>query len=213
MMALASARPRCLSFSGPSTSGEESYDGWEDEDEEEIESFSPQVLQLDGQVTRRKFRGVRSFARRTFTPSPPIDGGKSDGLAAEDDDLELPADLEIQSPSPQPTKSKGKDNKISNKSLHDKMMALMTLQSASGHFVEDKMIGDIVGKPLEDLKAEVPDSKPETMKSWLTAVVIAFLEVKCQKEKDLWGMSVEKAKTIVIDQTFVELAKAMIAQI
>ena len=213
MMALASARPRCLSFSGPSTSGEESYDGWEDEDEEEIESFSPQVLQLDGQVTRRKFRGVRSFARRTFTPSPPIDGGKSDGLAAEDDDLELPADLEIQSPSPQPTKSKGKDNKISNKSLHDKMMALMTLQSASGHFVEDKMIGDIVGKPLEDLKAEIPDPKPETMKSWLTAVVIAFLELKCQEEKDLWGMSVEKAKTVVIDQTFVELAKEIIAQI
>ena len=213
MMALASARPRCLSFSGPSTSGEESYDGWEDEDEEEIESFSPQVLQLDGQVTRRKFRGVRSFARRTFTPSPPIDGGKSDGLAAEDDDLELPADLEIQSSSPQPTKSKGKDNKMSNKSLHDKMMALMTLQSASGHFVEDKMIGDIVGKPLEDLKAEVPDSKPETMKSWLTAVVIAFLELKCQEEKDLWGMSVEKAKKVVIDQTFVELAKKMIAQI
>ena len=66
------------------------------------------------------------------------------------------------------------------------MMALMTLQSASGHFTEHKMIGDIVGKPLKDLKAEVPDSKPETMKSWLTAVVIAFLELKCQEEKDLW---------------------------
>merc|ERR1712213_52242 len=39
---------------------------------------------------------------------------------------------EIESPSPQPAKSKGEDNKISNKSLHDKMMALMTLQSASG---------------------------------------------------------------------------------
>ena len=120
---------------------------------------------------------------------------------------------EIESPSPQPAKSEGNDNKISNKTLHDKMMALMTLQSASGHFAENKMIGDMVGKPLEDLKAEVPDSKPETMKSWLTAVVIAFLEVKCQKEKDLWGMSVEKAKTVVIDQTFVELAKEIIAQI
>jgi len=120
---------------------------------------------------------------------------------------------EIESPTPQQAKSKGEENKISNKSLHDKMMALMTLQSASGHFAENKMIGDIIGKPLEDLKAEVPDSKPETMKSWLTAVVIAFLEVKCQEEKDLWGMSVEKAKTVVIDQTFVELAKEMIAQI
>merc|ERR1719222_464955 len=120
---------------------------------------------------------------------------------------------DIQSPSPQPAKSKGNDDKISGKTLHDKMMALMALQSASGHFAENKMIGDIVGKPLEDLKAEVPDSKPETMKSWLTAVVIAFLEVKCQKEKDLWGMSVEKAKTVVIDQTFVELAKEIIAKI
>ena len=110
-------------------------------------------------------------------------------------------------------RSKRKESKISTKTLHDKMMALMTLQSASGHFGEHQMIGDIVGKPLEDLKAEVPDSKPETMKSWLTAVVIAFLEVKCQKEKDLWGMSVEKAKTVVIDQTFVELAKEIIAQI
>ena len=75
------------------------------------------------------------------------------------------------------------------------------------------MIGDIVGKPLKDLKAEVPDSKPETMKSWLTAVVIAFLELKCQEEKDLWGMSVEKAKTVVIDQGFIERAKMIIAQI
>merc|ERR1719410_370795 len=120
---------------------------------------------------------------------------------------------EIESPSPQPTKNKGEENEISNNSLHDKMMALMTPQTASGHFAENKMIGDIVGKPLEDLKAEVPDSKPETMKSWLTAVVIAFLELKCQEEKDLWGMSVEKAKKVVIDQIFVELAKAMIAQI
>ena len=120
---------------------------------------------------------------------------------------------EIESPNPQPTKNKEEENKISNRTLHDKMMALMSLQSASGHFAENKMIGDMVGKPLEDLKAKVPDSKPETMKSWLTAVVVAFLEVKCQKEKDLWGMSVEKAKTVVIDQTFVELAKEIIAKI
>ena len=68
----------------------------------------------------------------------------------------------------------------------------------------------------KDLKAEVlrfGDSKPETMKSWLTAVVIAFLELKCQDEKDLWGMSVEKAKTVVIDQGFIERAKIIIAQI
>ena len=147
-------------------------------------------------------------------PSPPTVDYLSHHLCGEGG-VEMP-ELEvgdIQSSSPQPTKSKGNENEISNKSLHSKMMALMTLQSASGHFAQNKMIGDIVGKPFKDLKAEVPDSKPETMKSWLTAVVIAFLEVKCQKEKDLWEMSVEKAKTVVIDQTFVELAKEMIAQI
>ena len=37
------------------------------------------------------------------------------------------------------------------------MMDLMTLQTAPGHFAENKMISDIIGKPLEDLKAQVPD--------------------------------------------------------
>ena len=151
---------------------------------------------------------------RSPLPSPPTADHLTHDLCGEGD-VEMP-ELEvgdIQSSSPQPTKSKGNENEISNKSLHDKMMALMTLQSASGHFAENKMIGEIVGKPLEDLKAEVPDSKPETMKSWLTAVVIAFLELKYQEEKDLWGMSVEKAKTVVIDQGFIERAKIIIAQI
>ena len=147
-------------------------------------------------------------------PSPPTADHLSHDLCG-DGGVEMPewGLGDIQSSSPQPAKSEGNDNKISNKTLHDKMMALMALQSASGHFAENKMIGDIVGKPLEDLKAEVPDSKPETMKSWLTAVVVAFLEVKCQKEKDLWGMSVEKAKAVLNDKGFVELAKKIIAQI
>ena len=120
---------------------------------------------------------------------------------------------DIQSSSPQPTKSEGKDNKISNKTLHDKMMALMTLQSASGHFAENKMIGDIVGKPLTALKAKAPNLEPETMISWVTAIVIAYLEMKCQEEKDLWEMSVDKAKTVLIEREFIERAKKIIGQI
>ena len=96
--------------------------------------------------------------------------------------------------------------------LHEKMMALMALQTASGHFAEHKMIGDIIGKPLEDLKACVPDSKPGSMKSWLTAIVIAFLELSCLEEKDLWQMSAEKARAAVLESGFVENAKKVIAQ-
>ena len=96
--------------------------------------------------------------------------------------------------------------------LHEKMMALMTLQRASGHFEENTIIGDIIGKPLDDLKAQAPDLKPDSMKSWLTAIVIAFLELRCLEEKDLWQMSVEKAKAALLDQGLVEYAKQFFAQ-
>ena len=71
-------------------------------------------------------------------------------------------------------KERGNTTETKNMTLHEKMMALMSLQTASGHFAEDKMIGVVIGKPLEDLKAQVPDLKPESMKSWLTSIMIAF---------------------------------------
>ena len=109
-------------------------------------------------------------------------------------------------------KSKEKESKKS-RTLHEKMMDLMTLQTASGHFAEHKMIGDIIGKPLEELKAQVPDSKPDSMKSWITAIVIAFLELRCLEEKDLWQMSVEKARAVILDHLFIENAKKIIITI
>ena len=110
-------------------------------------------------------------------------------------------------------KDKEKEKETKNMTLHEKMMALMVLQTASGHFTEDKKIGVIIGKPLEDLKSQVPDSKPESMKSWITSIVIAFLELRCLDEKDLWEMSVEKARSVVLDQGFIEKANEIISQI
>ena len=98
------------------------------------------------------------------------------------------------------------------RTLHEKMMDLMTLQTASGHFAENKMIGDIIGKPLEDLKAQAPDSKPDSMKSWITAIVVAFLELRCIEEKELWQMSVNKARATILDLGYIEKAKEIIAQ-
>ena len=110
-------------------------------------------------------------------------------------------------------KERGEEKEIKNMTLHEKMMALMVLQTASGHFTEDKKIGVVIGKPLEDLKSQVPDSKPESMKSWITSIVIAFLELRCLDEKDLWEMSVEKARSVVLDQGFIEKANEIISQI
>ena len=88
------------------------------------------------------------------------------------------------------------------------MMALMDLQTASGHFKEDKLIfPKIVGKPLGDLKALAPDARPELMDAWLTALVIAFLELNCPNEKNLWQMSVDKARTVLPDAGLVQIAK------
>ena len=138
------------------------------------------------------------------------DDGIDDG---DDDDCEIEIDLmSATGKEKEQEKKKKMEGKEGERTLHEKMMDLMTLQTAYGHFAEHKMIGDILGKPLEDLKAQVPDSNPESMKSWITAIVIAFLELRCLEEKGLWQMSVGKARAIILDQGFIENAKKMIVQ-
>ena len=112
-----------------------------------------------------------------------------------------------------PPQNNGPEKTPKSNTLHEKMMDLMALQSASGHFVEHKIIGDIIGKPLEELKAQAPDSKPESLAFWLTAIVIAFLELKCLAERDLWEMIVEKAKAVVLDFELIEKAKNIVTQL
>ena len=43
------------------------------------------------------------------------------------------------------------------------------------------MIGDIVGKPHTALKAEATNLEPETMMSWVTAIVIVYLGMKWRR--------------------------------
>ena len=122
------------------------------------------------------------------------------GLFDDWDDEETETDLQS---------TKGKESEPC-RTLHEKMMELMTLQTASGHFAENKRIGDIIGKPIEDLKALAP--KPESVESWITAIVVAFLELRCLDEKDLWQMSVNKARATIPDLGYIEIAKEVILQ-
>ena len=46
-----------------------------------------------------------------------------------------------------------------------------------------------------------------------TAIVIAFLELKCHAERDFWEMSVERARTVVPDLEFIEKAKKFITEL
>ena len=72
------------------------------------------------------------------------------------------------------------------------MMSLMTLQTACGHFIEKKIIGEILGKPVKDLQALDPDDliTPQSQTEWMTALVIAFIELNCSEERVLWQMSI-----------------------
>ena len=85
------------------------------------------------------------------------------------------------------------------------MMILMGLQTAVGHFKEDKAMESVFGKTLEELKSKAPEATE--MKNWMTALVIAFIEERCGEEKDLWEMSIDKARAALPDPSLVDKAK------
>ena len=102
---------------------------------------------------------------------------------------------------------------ICSMTLSEKVWLLTLLQSDSGHFPVHKIIGDIIGRPIRELKARVPDSKRSSLATWVTAIVIAFLELKCSVERGHWEMMVEKARTVVLNLEFIEKAKKFIAEL
>jgi len=179
-------------------------DGWE-----EVEDYADECLMLSPRI--ESFLCARTVGPGLGGGGSRISQDQPDACEEEEDD---DMGLEEFSVSFSSSSSKGRKDKGEGKerTLHEKMMDLMTLQTASGHFAENKMIGDIIGKPLEDLKAQVPDSNPDSMKSWITAIVVAFLELRCLEEKDLWQMSVNKARATILDLGSIEKAKEIIAQ-
>ena len=69
------------------------------------------------------------------------------------------------------------------------------------------------GHTQERPEALAPDARPELMDAWLTALVIAFLELKCPDEKNLWQMSVDKARAFLPDAGLIQIAKNCIQNI
>ena len=108
-----------------------------------------------------------------------------------------------------------RDEKTEKKSFttnHEKMMALISLQTAEGYFKKDKMMEDILGKPLDELKIGSSDEKIDE-NVWLTAIVIAFFEENFIKEKYLWEMAIDKAKLLVKNNKIMEEARKKVKQI
>ena len=69
-------------------------------------------------------------------------------------------------------------------------------QAANGSFPPQDSVTNILGVKLEKvLDAEkIIKSEPSFATAWMTMVVIAFLTEKCEYEKDVWELVVEKAQ-------------------
>jgi len=105
---------------------------------------------------------------------------------------------------PKEKKSKGKTPP--EKTAIEKILALTSLQTAAGNFVFGEDIESIIGKGYTNFKQKSTELKFETNK-WLTALIVAFLEENFQKEKDVWELIVDKARTYLQNDDMIKLAK------
>ena len=85
------------------------------------------------------------------------------------------------------------ENKEEAKTNMEKVLALISLQTAVGHFNEDEIIKTIIGTKFEVFKTKCVDKNIDT-KVWLTALIIAYIEQNFPDEKDRWDLIVEKAR-------------------
>ena len=93
---------------------------------------------------------------------------------------------------------------LSNNTASEKLMALISLQTALGHFREDKMMEDIFGRSLRMLKGKAPEKIDP--KVWITSLVVAFIEKKFPGERSLWQLICDKAKALLCDLDILRLA-------
>ena len=70
---------------------------------------------------------------------------------------------------------------------------LTSLQTAAGYFKEDAIIEILIGEKFLIFQKQCVAENIETS-VWVTALVISYIEMKFQNEKDSWAMIVEKAR-------------------
>jgi len=83
--------------------------------------------------------------------------------------------------------------KILPKTNMDKIVALTSLQTASGYFKEDNIIESIIGDKFAVFQEQCKRRNVET-RVWITALIIAFIQKNFPDEKDSWELIVEKAQ-------------------
>ena len=69
-------------------------------------------------------------------------------------------------------------------------------QAANGSFPAAQSVANILGVDLEEMMEAGGGSKEDSvfMTVWVTMVVMVFLTEKCQEEREVWELVVEKAR-------------------
>ena len=92
----------------------------------------------------------------------------------------------------------------------EKLLSLTNLQTAAGAFQYSSHVLDtVIGAVTERFRSECEGRKIEQEK-WLTALVIAFIELRFDAEKDTWDLIIEKSREWLSDDQLIEEAKIIL---
>ena len=80
----------------------------------------------------------------------------------------------------------------------DRLEALISSQTSVGFFKENTIIKNIIGDKFDEFQQQCQNKNMES-KVWLTALIIAFIEKSFPKEKDVWELIIEKARSWIGD--------------
>merc|ERR1719317_1787759 len=91
-----------------------------------------------------------------------------------------------------PSQSKAK----SSSSVSSDVVRLTMSQAANGSFPPKEAVTSVIGIKLQNIldAGAALSSHASFPTIWLTMVVVAFLTERCQEEKDVWELVVEKAQ-------------------
>eukprot|EP00092_Neocalanus_flemingeri_P009192 GFUD01009893.1.p1 GENE.GFUD01009893.1~~GFUD01009893.1.p1 ORF type:complete len:803 (+),score=226.34 GFUD01009893.1:227-2635(+) len=82
---------------------------------------------------------------------------------------------------------------IKQKTSMEKILALTSFQTAAGYFTEDKIVENIIGEKFSVFKNQSIKKKIGNQ-VWVTALIIAYIELNMPADKDTWDMIVQKAR-------------------
>ena len=92
----------------------------------------------------------------------------------------------------------------------ERLLALISLQTAAGAFRYDKsLLDEVIGAQGEKFRLEC-EERNVSQDNWLTALIVAFIEVNFAAERDTWELVIEKSRDWLGQDSLIQEAKMII---